>query len=400
VIRSKLMTQDEVKTVLRTLPSAHRDDPKQLADHLVRSGKLTRFQTSKLIRGIYQGLVIGPFRILAPLGRGGMGTVFLVRDSRESRLAALKILPPRLAKESRMKARFQREMEMCRKVSHPNLAEAYDVGEYRGIHYIAMEFIPGRTLSRMITEEGQLDPARAARLFAEVADALHHAHGQGVIHRDLKPGNILIMPNDVPKVVDLGLALMHGESGEDAEVIGGKGYIVGTMDFIAPEQTTNAARVGPRVDLYSLGCTMYFALSGRLPFPGGTSKEKVKRHRNEEPTPLAWLRPGLPEGFVTLIERLMSKDPEGRPANAQETANELRKWAGANHSVVDLGDSNRILEQMVNPGPGSSEYSQVSLPEYQELVELPAVRPLFPTWLIVLLGVFASVLVVGAIVGL
>ncbi|MGL4554695.1 MAG: serine/threonine-protein kinase [Gemmataceae bacterium] len=394
VVRSRLLRLDEVLTALRAVPKAQRDDPQALADCLVRAGKLSRFQAGKLLRGVTHGMVIGPFRVLAPLGRGGMGTVFLVRDVRNFRLAALKILPPRLAKEARMRARFQREMEMCRKVSHPNLAEAYDVGQYRGVSYIAMEFIPGRTLSRLVAAEGRLDVPRVARLFADVADALHHAHGQGLIHRDLKPSNILVTPRDVAKVVDLGLALMHGETGEDSTVIGGRGYIVGTMDYIAPEQTTDAANVGPRGDLYSLGCTIYFALAGHPPFPGGSSKEKVFRHRTEVPTPLRRLRPGLPAGFVAFVERLMCKDPEGRPANAEVAADELRAWADGDATEDVVEDTGA----MPRPGPpGSTEYSLFSLPHVEVLDEAEGETPAFPAWLVALLGA-VPVLLIAALV--
>jgi serine/threonine protein kinase len=394
VLRSQLLRLDELQAVLRALPPPDRDDPQTLANHLVRTGKLTRFQANKILRGVSQGMVIGPFRVLSPLGRGGMGTVFLVRDVRNHRLAALKILPPRLAREPRMRARFQREMEMCRKVSHPNIAEAYDVGEYRGVHFIAMEFIPGRTLSKLVAGEGRLDVARAARLFADVAEALNHAHAQGLIHRDLKPSNILVTPRDVAKVVDLGLALMHGETGEDAMVIGGKGYIVGTMDYIAPEQTTDAARVGPRSDLYSMGCALYFALAGQPPFPGGSSKEKVLRHRVEMPMPLLKLRPGLPSGFVTLVERLMSKDPEGRPANAAEAAEELRAWAEGD-PTEDVVEVPSIETNLYDQTAASTEYSLVSLPAV-EVVDESEFHPPFAWWLVGVFGI-ASIGVITAL---
>src|SRR5262249_39289467 len=217
-----------------------RDDPQALADHLVQTGKLTRFQAGKLLRGFWQGLVLGPFQLLAPVGKGGMGTVFLVRDKRSDQLVALKILPPRVAREEeRMLARFRREMSLSQRIAHPHLCWTYEVGECRGVHYLAMEYIPGRTLSRLVSEDGPLPLQRAARLMAEVALALEHAHEEGIIHRDLKPSNIMITPRDHAKVLDLGLALEHGERGE-ATVVGGQGYIVGTMDYISPEQTYDA----------------------------------------------------------------------------------------------------------------------------------------------------------------
>ncbi len=352
VLRSELLSRDELQAALRAVPSEARGDSFTLADHLVRSGKLTRFQANKLLRGIAQGMILGPYRILAPLGRGGMAKVFLVRDMRNGHLLALKILPPRLARtEARMLARFRREMEMSQRVAHPHLAWTAEVGEHRGVPFIAMEYIPGKTLSRLVGDEGPLPLARAARLMAEVAAALHHAHEQGLIHRDLKPSNILITPRDHAKVLDLGLALIHGETVTDNTVVGGQGYIVGTMDYIAPEQTLNAAAVDRRCDVYSLGCTLYFALTGQPPFPGGTNKEKIHRHRREQPQPLARLAPLLPTGFVALVERMMSKEPARRPGSAREVEKELRAWAAGEveqplDTLSDLAfDESAIIRQ-------------------------------------------------------
>jgi len=372
VLRSKLLRRDELQRALNQVPRPQRFDPQQLAEHLIRQGKLTRFQASKLLKGVSKGLILGPFRILAPLGKGGMGTVFLVRDERNGQLAALKTLPPRYAREARMLARFRREMEICVRLDHPHIARAYEVGEYRGVHFIAMEYIPGKTLSKLVQTEGPLDMARAARLCAEVAEGLHYAHEQGVIHRDLKPSNILITPRDTAKLVDLGLALMHGEPADDTPVTGGKGYIVGTMDYIAPEQTYDAVNVGPRSDLYSLGCSLYFALTGRPPFPGGTSKEKVLHHRSSVPTPLAELRPDLPEEFIALVERLMCKDPEGRPANAALATQELRLWAkGGPAALLNLAEQADTTPLLSAAGSGSLEYSLVHLPELDSVEAEP-----------------------------
>jgi serine/threonine protein kinase len=219
-------------------------------------------------------------------------------------------------------------MEMCQRVSHPNLAWTYEVGVNAGVYYIAMEYIPGKSLSRLVADEGPLPVARIARLAAEVALALDHAHSQGLIHRDLKPSNIMITPNDHAKVLDLGLALMAGEpKNGEREVIGGQGYVVGTMDYIAPEQTADPSRVDGRCDLYALGCSIYYALTCRHPFPGGTAREKIHRHRHEEPTPLADLNPTVPPGFVRLVQRLMAKDPAQRPGSAAALRMELLAWA-------------------------------------------------------------------------
>jgi serine/threonine protein kinase len=287
---------------------------------------------------------------------------------------------------------------MSRKVAHPNIVWAYEVGEFRNVHYIAMEYVPGQTLSRLVQTSGPIDVSFAARLFGQVASALDHAHQQGLIHRDLKPSNILVTPRGHAKVVDFGLALMHGEAVEDHMVVGGKGYIVGTMDYIAPEQTTDAAAVGPRCDLYSLGCTMYHALSGQPPFPGGTSKEKVHRHRTEEPTPLRELRPDIPEGFASLIGWLMRKDPNERPANAVEAEKALRVWA-RDEEEFDEPEVIEFDEELLRDAPGLSEYSLVGLPEVEpvsEEEEAPSGQP----WFLIVLAASTTILLVAALVWL
>jgi serine/threonine protein kinase len=189
-----------------------------------------------------------------------------------------------------------------------------------------MEYIPGKNLSRLVAQEGPLEVPRAARLMAEVASGLEHAHSQGLIHRDLKPSNILVTPNDHVKVLDLGLALIQGETG-DLSVVGGQGYIVGTMDYIAPEQAADPSKVDRRSDIYSLGCTLYYALTGQPPFPGGTRKEKIYRHRTEVPVPLLQLRPALPPAFAALVHRMMAKAPADRFPSALAIAEALRPWA-------------------------------------------------------------------------
>jgi serine/threonine protein kinase len=334
VLRSGVLDRGQLCEALRDMPLEQRQNSEAVADHLVEGGKLSRFQAGKLLRGMAVGLVLGPFHVLAPIGRGGMGTVYLARDSRSDLLVALKVLPPKRAREEeRVLVRFRREMEMCRRVAHPHLAWAYEVGVCQGVYYIALEYIPGKNLYRLVSDHGPLDVPRAARLFGEVASALDHAHTQGLVHRDMKPSNIMITPHDHAKVLDLGLALVQGEAPADREVIGGRGYVVGTMDYIAPEQAENSATVGARSDIYSLGCTMYFALTGQPPFQGGTALEKIQRHRTEEPTPIPQLNPSISPGFIGLIRKMMAKNPEQRFASAAEVEEKLRAWATTDNTL-------------------------------------------------------------------
>jgi serine/threonine protein kinase len=333
-------------------------------------------------QGVFRGRVLGPYQLLAPLGRGGMGTVFLARDGRNGQVVALKVLPPQRASARRVE-RFRREMELSRRVAHPHLAWTYDAGEHGGVHYLALEYIPGRTLARLVADEGPLPLPRAARLLAEVARGLEHAHRQGLIHRDLKPSNIQVTPRGHAKVLDLGLALLAGERGADPSVVGGQGYVVGTMDYIAPEQIADSSRADHRSDIYSLGCTLYFAVSGERPFPGGTSREKLRRHRSEEPVSLAVRRPGLPAAFVALVERLMAKDPALRPPSAGAVAAELLAWAAEEPADPPAPAEE---EPALPPEEGSGEYRAVELPAPEEGPGR------WPDWAALLVGLALGVL--------
>ncbi|HZY87584.1 MAG TPA: serine/threonine-protein kinase [Gemmataceae bacterium] len=413
VLKSRLLDRAGLQEALRKVPREQRDDAHALAEYLVRAGHLSRFQARKLLRGASQGLILGPYQVLAPVGKGGMSTVYMARDGRDGRLVALKVLPPSRARaQERLLARFQREMALCRCVDHPHLAYTYEAGLYKGVHYIALEYIPGKTLSRLVHDEGPLPVARAARLTAEVAAGLEHAHERGLIHRDIKPSNILVTPHDHAKVLDLGLALMEGETGTDLTVMGGHGYIVGTMDYIAPEQTHDPLAVDGRADVYSLGCTLYFALTGRPPFPGGTSRDKIHHHRDDEPTPLAELRPGLPPAFIEVVRRMMAKDPARRYPSAAAVEEELLAWA-AGEPVLPLdrpedAEYTRAVDTL-RATDTSTEFSLPELPvsdasaegdENADLNGVVAPKRTWPAWLVLVLALALALLLGSLVIGL
>lgn len=351
VLTSGLLVADEVQAALQSLPMDRLGDVQAVADHLVRAGKLSRFQSGKLLQGITLGLILGPFHLLAPIGKGGMGAVYLARDSRTKELVAVKVLPPKRARaEERTLARFRREMEMCQRVCHPHLTQTFEVGSQGDVHYIVMEFIRGRNLSRVVTDDGILTVPRAARLFSEVALGLEHAHAVGLIHRDLKPSNIMVQTDDRAKVLDLGLALVQGEGG-DRTVVGGAGYVVGTLDYLAPEQAEDAVQVDPRSDIYSLGCTLYFALTKHPPFPGGSALQKMLRHKCDEPPPVEQFNPSVPGDFLTLLRRMMAKRKEDRFASARELREALTPWCDRPIEIPIVP----IPERIVLPAPPTPE---------------------------------------------
>lgn len=326
-------------------------DARALAELLIRSGDLTHYQSEKLLRGHWRGLAVGPYRILAPLGRGGMGTVYLAQDSRMAQelgdeiLVALKVLPQRLVAEKKhLLDRFQHELELGRRTAHPNVTRTLAGGEADDVHYIAMEYVPGRTLRQIVDETGPLAVGDASRIFADVAAGVTHLHQRGIIHRDLKPSNVMVTPKGQGKILDFGLSLIPFDPRAfDPTVIGGKGYIVGTMDYISPEQAKNATAVTPRSDLYALGCSLYFALTGSPPFPGGTSKDKIRWQRTQEPLPLKDLNPSVPLEFAEIVKVLMAKEPAQRPASASAVREMLQEWATAPAATASLSIHDAVV---------------------------------------------------------
>jgi eukaryotic-like serine/threonine-protein kinase len=333
--KSGLLPAARIDQLIAKAPKAIVGDADKLGEFLVERGAITHFQVTKLKQGTFQGLALGAYHILSPLGKGGMGTVYLARDTRQAEgrraMVALKVLPPKRAREEdRLLARFLREMDMAQRVDHVHLTRTYEAGDVGGVHFIAMEYIRGLPLRRVIQDQGPMNVPRAARLFAEVADGLQHAHELGIVHRDLKPSNIMVTPNGHAKILDLGLALaVDEELPTDTKILGGQGYVVGTMDYIAPEQVDDPTGVDARADLYAMGCSMYFALTGQPPFPGGTSLEKMKRHRTAAPDPLTDFNPTVPVEFTRVVEKLMDKSPGRRYQSAKAAREALLSWAAA-----------------------------------------------------------------------
>jgi serine/threonine protein kinase len=352
--RCGLFSRDQLQEMLREIPSELRQSSRTLAETMIARKQITHFQARKLLKGTWQGLVLGPFRVMAPLGKGGMGAVYLAQmegnSERKARLVALKILPPRRAKQSHhLIPRFQREMELAVRMDHPHLTRTFEAGEIFGIYYLAMEYIRGQSLSQLVRGTGPLVLSRAARLFSEVAEGLTYAHSQNVIHRDLKPSNIMVTTKDHAKILDLGLALAQDlDLPDDKQIMGGEGYVVGTMDYIAPEQVQDATAVDHRADLYSMGCTMFFTLSGQPPFAGGNSIDKMRKHLRQEPPFLSSVNPIIPPDFSRIIEKLMSKLPSRRFLDAEAVRQALLPWADVDEplelEVADGSDSQAVID--------------------------------------------------------
>ena len=254
-----------------------------------------------------------------------MGKVFLAVDERTFAKVAIKVLPPRkVHEEAGSLVRFRREMELSQRCDHPNLARTLAVGNDGDVYFMVLEYIPGMSLYDMVKSErfGPLRVTDAARLFLKVLDGLESAHQAGLIHRDIKPSNIMITPDGTAKILDLGLARALGEEGGITRV----NTILGTLDYASPEQLSDATKADVRSDLYSVGCTLYFALSGRPPFEGGDMINKIFRQRLDDPEPLETVARGVPGAFAAIVRKLMAKKPVERYQTCAELRTDLTRW--------------------------------------------------------------------------
>ena len=296
-------------------------DDEQLSAKLVELDVITSYQSEQLRAGRTK-LNLGPYVITQFIGQGGMGQVYKAVHKMMGRECAVKVLPLNKATPETI-ANFTREIRTQAQLDHPHLVRAYDAGHDGKVHYLVTEYVPGTDLRRLIRSRGALTIQQAAKVIMQAAIGLEYAHRRGLIHRDVKPGNILVTPEGVAKVSDLGLAGFMHEGDEDPRA----GKIVGTADYLSPEQILTPREVTCASDIYSLGCTLYYAVCAKVPFPGGTSKDKARRHVEETPWHPRRFKPDISEEFVEIIADMMEKDPATRIQSAQEVANRLEPWA-------------------------------------------------------------------------
>jgi eukaryotic-like serine/threonine-protein kinase len=318
------MNRDEMTRALASLP--HSDRGKVVARGLVEQGKLTRFQAERLLTGQITGFLLGQYKILEELGRGGMGRVYKAVHKSMGRVVALKILSPEVADSPKARECFEREVHAAARLNHPNLVSAYDANHASGRTFLVMEYIDGPSLSNFVKERGPLPVAEAVNFIRQIAGGLEYAHRQGLIHRDIKPSNLLLRKTDQGlqvKLLDFGLVLTTGEGIAPSMRDSGNGTMMGTPDFVSPEQARSPKTVDERSDLYSLGCTFYFLLTGQVPYPGGLPLEKILKHSTDPVPNVQALRNDVPDVLAAMITRLMAKKPSDRYPDAAALIVEL-----------------------------------------------------------------------------
>jgi eukaryotic-like serine/threonine-protein kinase len=296
-------------------------DDKTLAQQTVDMGLLTRYQADQIMSGRTK-FKLGPYIMTDWIGQGGMGQVYKGIHEVMGRESAVKVLPLTKATAEAI-SNFTREIRTQAQLDHPNLVRAYDAGHDGNVHYLVVEYVPGTDLRRLIRTHGALPVQQAANVIMQAAKGLDHAHKRGLIHRDVKPGNILVTPDGIAKVSDLGLAGFMKDAASDPRA----GKIVGTADYLAPEIIRSPGDMSAVCDIYSLGCTLYYAVCGKVPFPGGTPRDKARRHCEETPWHPRRFNPEIPEEFVEIIADMMEKNPTDRIQTAAEVVARIEPWA-------------------------------------------------------------------------
>jgi urea transport system substrate-binding protein len=279
------------------------------------------------------------YEIVDELGRGGMGVVYQARQRSLQRLVAVKVIDQHLAGKREVLERFEREMRVAARLAHPNLVAVHDAGQAEGVPFFIMEFVAGASLSQVVRQRGPLPVADACEVTRQAALGLQHIHEHGLVHRDVKPSNLLLTPAGQVKVVDLGLALLQSESGL-GEVLTTPKQSIGTLDYMAPEQWNDSHQVDFRADIYSLGCTLYHVLAGRPPFTEsryGSLLKKMWAHGNESAPPIRESRPDVPVELAAVLERMLRKDPAQRYARPAEVAAALEPFAAGTRLPALLG---------------------------------------------------------------
>lgn len=325
-----LMTPEEVRSFVEGLPREQRPETAEgLAKEMCRRGKLTRFQAQAIYQKKTRGLVIGNYVVLDRLGKGGMGAVYKARHRRMDRIVALKVLPSAATRSPEAVRRFQREARAAARLSHPNIVTAYDADEAQGVHFLAMELVDGHDLHAWVKEQGPLPVAQAVDYVLQAATGLEYAHRQGIVHRDIKPRNLILDTKGTVKILDMGLARIEDAMVSDNRPIEdgltASGDVMGTADFMAPEQALDTRTADARADVYSLGCTLYALIAGKPPYPGDTLTKKILAHRSQPIPSLRSVNQAVSQSLDAVFQKMLAKTPEERQQSMTEVIADLRR---------------------------------------------------------------------------
>ncbi len=302
--------------------------PQTLVQDLLGRGWLTPYQAEELLAGRGDRLVLGQYVLVDKLGEGGMGQVFKARHPVMNRVVALKVIRGECLAHPDAVNRFRREIQAAARLLHPNIVVAFDAAQAGDTHFLVMEYVEGTSLAGLLGKQGRLPVGRACDYVRQAALGLQHAHERGLVHRDVKPANLLLTADGRQvKVADLGLArLTQRPQDAAATPLTQANATMGTLDYMAPEQAVDAATADIRADVYSLGCTLSHLLTGQVPFPGGSAMQKLIWHQQARPAPVRELRPDAPPALSDAVARMMAKRPEDRPQTPAAVAQSLEPF--------------------------------------------------------------------------
>ncbi|MBC7820087.1 MAG: protein kinase [Planctomycetaceae bacterium] len=339
VRQSGLIDKDQLQKLLQQYEARGVDVTKSqsIADALIGDEVVTRWQAEKLLAGKHKGFSLGKYKLLDLLGKGGMSSVYLAEHVLMRRRCAIKVLPSKRVNDSSYLARFHREAQAVASVDHPNIVRAYDVDCAQDrdsqIHFLVMEYVTGQSLQELIVRSGPAEYADAIEYVRQSAEGLEHAHRAGLVHRDIKPANILIDANGVIKILDMGLARFFNDADENPLTVAHDEKVLGTADYLAPEQALDSHTVDTRADIYSLGCSLYFFLTGHPPFTEGTLTQRLMWHQTKPFPPLTESRLDCPASLMALLDKMVAKNPDDRFPSAAAVATACRQWLDQNAGV-------------------------------------------------------------------
>lgn len=366
VERSGLVEEDQLATSLDILKTKHGgklpEDSELVANHLINANLITQWHADKIQDRKYKGFRLGKYKLLRLIGTGGMSSVYLAEHVLMKQKRAVKVLPKSRVNDSSYLARFHLEAQATASLDHPNIVRAYDVDNDGEQHFLVMEYIDGKDLQNIVKQEGPLPLELACNYIAQTAVGLAYAHENNLIHRDIKPANLLIDDKGIVRILDLGLAL-YSDGAKASLTVAHNENVLGTADYLSPEQAVNSHKVDSRTDIYSLGCTLYFLLTGHPPFTDGSLAQRIAKHQTTMPEDVRKDRPECPRDLVDICVKMMQKKQEKRFQNMNQVAEALETWLenhgykyepGSNESAMKAAALNAGARALARVGGGSS----------------------------------------------